>query len=200
MHGFLFYILWGCLSISKKTLINEEIKANEVRVVGSDGKQLGVLRTEQALRLANEESLDLVEIAPEAQPPVCKIMDYGKYRFEKEKREKEIKKKQQIVELKELQLKCRIDTHDFETKMKHAHRFLTQGDKVKVLVKFYGREMAHTERGIALLERFADGCGELCVVEKTPLLDGRNMIMILAPKKTNITSKGNDKNGQDENT
>ena len=163
-----------------------------MRVVDSEGKQLGVMRIEQAMRIANDASLDLVEIAPEAKPPVCKIMDYGKYRFEKEKHEKEIKKKQQIVELKELQLKCRIDTHDFNTKLNHAMRFLTQGNKVKVLVKFYGREMAHTERGAALLERFAEGCGELCTIEKTPLLDGRNMIMILAPKKTNITSKGNE--------
>lgn len=148
------------------------------------------------MRLAGEESLDLVEIAPEAAPPVCKIMDFGKYRFEKEKREKEIKKKQQVFELKELQLKCRIDTHDFNTKLNHANRFLTQGNKVKVIVKFYGREMAHTEKGTELLNKFAEGCGETCVVEKVPLLDGRNMIMILAPKKTNITSKGNDKDGQ----
>lgn len=170
-----------------------------MRVIDAEGKQLGVLRIEQALRLASEESLDLVEIAPEAQPPVCKIMDFGKYRFEKEKREKEIKKKQQIVELKELQLRCNIDTHDFETKLNHAKRFLSQGDKVKALVKFYGREMAHTERGKALLEKFAEGCGENCTVEKVPLLDGRNMIMILAPKKATVTntSKGNDKNGKD---
>lgn len=152
------------------------------------------------MRLANDGSFDLVEIAPEAQPPVCKIMDYGKYRFEKEKREKEIKKKQQIVELKELQLRCNIDIHDFETKRNHAIRFLSQGNKVKVLVKFYGREMAHTERGARLLERFGESCGDIFTIEKMPLLDGRNMIMILAPKKTIITSKGNDKNGQDENT
>lgn len=170
-----------------------------MRVIGSDGQQLGVLRIEQALRLANEESLDLVEIAPEAVPPVCKVMDFGKYRFEKEKREKEIKKKQQVFELKEIQLKCRIDTHDLNTKLTHAMKFLAQGNKVKVIVKFYGREMAHTEKGIELLSRFAEGCGENCLVEKIPLLDGRNMIMILAPKKLNISSKGNDKDGQNEN-
>jgi translation initiation factor IF-3 len=180
-----FIYFWRCLSISKKTLINEEIKSSEVRVVDAEGKQLGILRIEQALRLAYEEQLDLVEIAPEAKPPVCKIMDYGKYRFEKEKHEKEIKKKQQIIELKELQLNLRIDTHDFNTKLNHATRFLTQGNKVKVVVKFKGREMAHPEKGTELLERFAGGCGELCVIEKQPLLDGRNMIMILAPKKTN---------------
>ncbi|MDD4164863.1 MAG: translation initiation factor IF-3 [Eubacteriales bacterium] len=195
-----FLLLWRCLSISKKTLINEEIKSSEVRVIGSDGRQLGILKIEQALRLANEESLDLVEIAPEAAPPVCKIMDYGKYRFEKEKREKEIKKKQQVFELKEIQLKCRIDIHDFNTKLNHAVKFLAQGNKVKAIVKFYGREMAHTEKGIDLLNRFAEGCGENCVVEKMPLLDGRNMIMILAPKKPNITSKGNDKDGKNQNS
>jgi translation initiation factor IF-3 len=204
---------WRCLSISKKTLINEEIKSSEVRVIDAEGKQLGILKIEQALRLANEEQLDLVEIAPESKPPVCKIMDFGKYRFEKEKHEKEIKKKQQIIELKELQLNLRIDTHDFNTKLNHATRFLTQGNKVKVVVKFKGREMAHPEKGNELLGRFSDGCGELCLVEKTPLLDGRNMIMILAPKKTNvntsaaanantaasanITSKGTDNNGKD---
>lgn len=184
MHGFFIYF-WGCLPISKKTLINEEIKASEVRVVDAEGKQLGILKIEQALKLAYAEQLDLVEIAPDAKPPVCKIMDYGKYRFEKEKREKEIKKKQQVIELKELQLNLRIDTHDFNTKLNHAMRFLTQGNKVKVVVKFKGRELAHPERGTELLERFSGGCGELCVIEKAPLLDGRNMIMILAPKKNN---------------
>lgn len=187
---------WRCLFIRKKTLINEEIKSREVRVVDSKGKQLGILKIEQAMRLANEEALDLVEIAPNSKPPVCKIMDYGKYRFEKEKHAKEIKKKQQIVELKELQLRLRIETHDFNTKVNHAMRFLKQGNKVKVLVKFFGREMTHTERGNVLLKRFSESCGELGVVEKPPLLDGRNMIMILAPKKANITSKGNDKNGK----
>lgn len=184
VHGFFIYF-WGCLPISKKTLINEEIKASEVRVVGAEGKQLGIMKLEQALKLAFAEQLDLVEIAPDAKPPVCKIMDYGKYRFEKEKREKEIRKKQQVVELKELQLNLRIDTHDFNTKLNHAMRFLTQGNKVKVVVKFKGRELAHPESGTELLERFSGGCGDLCVIEKPPLLDGRNMIMILAPKKTN---------------
>jgi len=191
------FIFWRCLSISKKTLINEEIRAKEVRVVTSDGEQMGVMKIEQAMSLADKAQLDLVEIAPYANPPVCKIMDYGKYRFEKEKHAKEIRKKQQIVELKELQLKLRIDVHDFNTKLNHAIRFLKQGNKVKVLVKFYGREMTHTERGKELLNRFLEGCGELGVMEKAPLLDGRNMIMILAPNKTNISVKGNDKNGKD---
>lgn len=164
--------------------INEEIKANEVRVIGADGNQLGVMKLSEALQLANEAELDLVEIAPDSVPPVCKIMDYGKFRFEKEKREKEQRKKRQIIELKEIQLKCRIDTHDFNTKLNHTLKFLAQGNKVKVIVKFFGREMAHTELGAQLLDRFAEGCGENAVIEKKPLLDGRNMTMILAPKKT----------------
>jgi len=187
VHGFFIYF-WGCLPINKKTLINEEIRASEVRVVDAEGKQLGIMKLEQALNLAYAEQLDLVEIAPDAKPPVCKIMDYGKYRFEKEKREKEMRKKQQTVELKELQLNLRIDTHDFNTKLNHAMRFLTQGNKVKVVVKFKGRELAHPENGTELLKRFSGGCGDLCVVEKQPVLDGRNMIMILAPKKTNAAA------------
>ena len=178
--------IWRCPLIATKasSSINEEIRASEVRVIGADGKQLGVMKIQEALDLANEAELDLVEIAPDSQPPVCKIMDYGKFRFEKEKREKEQRKKRQIIELKEIQLKCRIDTHDFNTKLNHTLKFLAQGNKVKVIVKFFGREMAHTELGAQLLDRFAEGCEEAAVIEKKPLLDGRNMTMILAPKKT----------------
>ena len=177
---------WRCPLIATKpsSAINEEIRASEVRVIGADGNQLGVMKLSEAIRLSNEAELDLVEIAPDSVPPVCKIMDYGKYRFEKEKREKEQRKKRQIIELKEIQLKCRIDTHDFNTKLNHTLKFLSQGNKVKVIVKFFGREMAHTELGAQLLDRFAEGCGESAVIEKKPLLDGRNMTMILAPKKT----------------
>ena len=178
--------IWRCPLIATKnsSLINEEIRANEVRVIGADGKQLGVMKLAEAIRLSNEAELDLVEIAPDSVPPVCKIMDYGKFRFEKEKREKEQRKKRQVIELKEIQLKCRIDTHDFNTKLNHTLKFLSQGNKVKVIVKFFGREMAHTELGAQLLDRFAEGCGENAVIEKKPLLDGRNMTMILAPKKS----------------
>ena len=179
-------LIWRCPLIATKasSSINEEIRANEVRVIGADGKQLGVMKLQEALNLANEAELDLVEISPDSVPPVCKIMDYGKFRFEKEKREKEQRKKRQIIELKEIQLKCRIDTHDFNTKLNHTLKFLAQGNKVKVIVKFFGREMAHTELGAQLLDRFAEGCEEAAVIEKKPLLDGRNMTMILAPKKT----------------
>ena len=164
--------------------INEEILDKEVRLIGSEGEQLGIMSAEDALKIAIEQDLDLVKIAPGSNPPVCRVMDYGKFRFEKEKREKEQRKKRQIIELKEIQLKCRIDTHDFNTKLNHTLKFLAQGNKVKVLVKFFGREMAHTELGAQLLDRFAEGCGEAAVIEKKPLLDGRNMTMILAPKKT----------------
>ncbi len=184
--------------ISKRSLINDQIKASQVRVIGNDGQQLGIMSLSAALDIAADEHLDLVEIAPEATPPVCKVMDFGKYKFEKEKREKESKKKQQVVELKEIQLRCRIENHDFETKLKHANRFLNDGNKVKVVLKFMGREITHPERGSELLKRFIEGCGEICSVEKAPLLDGRNMIMILAPKKTNQQTKvkkGNDQNG-----
>lgn len=184
--------------ISKKALINEEIKAKEVRVVSADGAQIGVLSIEKALRMAFEAGLDLVEIAPEGKPPVCKIMDFGRYRFEREKREKEIRKNQQTTELKELQLTCNIGQHDLQTKLNHATRFLTAGNKVKVIVKFRGREMAHTERGRDLLDRFAAGVEELGTVEKVPLLDGRNMIMVLAPKKNTTTPKGKEKNGKNQ--
>jgi translation initiation factor IF-3 len=193
-HSFFYfqkaYSTRRCISISTKSFINDEIKASEVRLIDAEGNQIGIVSIAQARRLAEESGLDLVEIAPEAKPPVCKVMDFGKYRFEKEKREKEMKKKQQTVELKELQLRCRIDTHDFNTKLNKALEFLTKGNRVKVLVKFFGREMAHTENGLTLLQKFADACEEVGVVEKPAKLDGRNMIMILAPKRQANQSKG----------
>ncbi|MGI6716479.1 MAG: translation initiation factor IF-3 [Eubacteriales bacterium] len=187
-------------NISKKASINEEIKASEVRVIDSEGKQLGILKLEEAIRIAEHAGLDLVEIAATSKPPVCKIMDYGKYRFEREKKEKENRKKQQIVELKELQLTCNIGDHDFRTKVSHAHRFLTGGNKVKVLVKFKGREMAHTERGEVLLQRFLDACAEYGQAEKPPVLEGRNMILLIAPNKTTTNLKGNKKDGKDQDS
>ena len=186
--------------ISKKALINEEIRSPEVRLIDSEGKQLGIIKLAEALRAADEAGLDLVEIAPDAKPPVCKLMDFGKYRFEREKKEKENRKKQQIVELKELQLTCTIGEHDFNTKVNHATRFLSQGNKVKVLVKFKGREMAHTEHGTALLARFREACGELGTCEKPPVLEGRNMIMIVSPNKSNQNTKGKPKDGKNEDS
>ena len=174
---------------AKELSINEQIRAKEVRVIDADGAQLGIIATKKALDMAYDKGLDLVEISPTSVPPVCRIMDYGKYRFDKEKKEKEQKKKQQTVELKEVQLSCRIDTHDFETKLNHALKFLSQGHKVKVSVKFKGREMAHTEIGLEVIKKFGEACTEIGVIEKMPALDGRQMLMFLAPKSASPSKK-----------
>ena len=180
---FLLYISSEVLSISKQELsINEEIRDKEVRLIGSDGSQLGIVSAKEALRRADEAQLDLVKIAPNAQPPVCKIMDYGKYRFEQTKREKEAKKNQRIVETKEIRLSLNIDTHDFETKVNHAKKFLENGNKVKVSIRFRGREMAHPENGLVTMSKFSEACQEFSSVEKAAKLEGRSMMMFLAPK------------------
>ena len=180
-----FLFIWLEVSaISTKELqINEEIRAKEVRIVGEGGEQVGVMSTSAALSMAYEKDLDLVLIAPNAQPPVCRIMDYGKYRFERDKKEKEAKKKQTVVEVKEIQLSCNIDTHDFETKVKHAHRFIGDGNKVRVVVKFRGREMSHLDIGRDLLARFEEAVSDAGTVEKRPSLEGRFMSMIISPIK-----------------
>ncbi len=178
------FLFLEVLAISTKELqINEEIRAKEVRIIGDNGEQLGVLATSAALAMAYDKDLDLVLIAPTATPPVCRIMDYGKYRFERDKKEKEAKKKQTIVEVKEIQLSCRIDTHDFETKVKHAHRFLGDGNKVRVVVKFKGREMSHLDIGRDMLEKFEKACEGAGSVDKRPTLEGRFMSMIVNPVK-----------------
>lgn len=164
-------------------LINEDIREKEVRVIADDGETLGMMSSNAALRMAYDRGLDLVLIAPQATPPVCRIMDYGKYRFDREKKEKEAKKKQQSVELKEVQLSCRIDTHDFETKARNAIRFLTAGNKVRVVVRFKGREMAHQELGRDVMTRFEEAVSSAGVVEKRPVLDGRLMTMVVVPVK-----------------
>ncbi|MBR2313151.1 MAG: translation initiation factor IF-3 [Clostridia bacterium] len=171
------------ISASKELLINEEIKEKEVRVIGDDGETLGMMSGNAALKIAYDRGLDLVLIAPQATPPVCRIMDYGKYRFDREKKEKEAKKKQQVVELKEVQLSCRIDVHDFETKARNAIRFLTAGNKVRVVVRFKGREMAHQELGREMLTRFEAAVSSVGTVEKKPVLDGRILSMIVVPQK-----------------
>ena len=182
------FIFRRCLPIAAnakeaQTLLNEEITAKEIRVVTADGEPLGIMSTKEALKIAYEKELDLVMIAPMATPPVCKIMDYGKFCFEKQKREKEAKKKQQTVELKEIQLSCRIDTHDYETKMNQAKKFLTAGNKVRVVMRFRGREMSHQEIGKEILERFREAVKESGTVDKTPNLEGRLMTMIVNPIK-----------------
>lgn len=176
-------MFWRCLTISNKELqINEEIRDKEVRVIGSDGSQLGVMSAAQALEKAYEQNLDLVKIAPQAVPPVCKIIDYGKYRFEQAKREKEAKKNQRTVDIKEIRLSLNIDTHDFNTKVGHAIRFLKEGNKVKASIRFRGREMGHPEQGYTIMKSFADALSEVANVEKPAKLEGRNMLMFLASK------------------
>mgnify|MGYP000761972383 CR=1 FL=1 len=162
--------------------INEDIRDREVRVVTDGGEQLGIMSAKEALKKAEERNLDLVKISPNAKPPVCKIMDYGKYRFEQSKREKENRKNQRVIEIKEIRLSLNIDTHDFETKVNHAHKFLKAGNKVKVSIRFRGREMGHPELGADIMKRFAESLADTANVDKPAKLEGRNMLMFLTPK------------------
>ncbi|MDO5478211.1 MAG: translation initiation factor IF-3 [Clostridia bacterium] len=162
-------------------MINEEITAKSVRLIGSEGEQLGILDIAEAQALADEKELDLVLMSPNADPPVCKIMDYGKYRFDQMKKEKENRKNQHVVDTKEIKMTPSIDTHDFETKMNHAKKFLTGGDKLKVTIRFRGREVNHSLLGTQLLERVEEALKDFGNVEKKPKLEGRNMFMIVAP-------------------
>ena len=164
-------------------MVNEDIDFAQVRVVGVDGEAIGIMSSEQALKMAYDQGYDLVLMAPQAQPPVCRIMDYGKFRFERDKKEKEAKKKQQTMELKEIQLSCRIDTHDFETKVRHAQRFLGDGNKVRVVMRFKGREMSHMAIGQEIMNKFREACEELGSVDKPPVLDGRLLSMVISPVK-----------------
>ncbi|WP_072910635.1 translation initiation factor IF-3 [Desulforamulus aeronauticus] len=168
--------------MSKEQRINEEIRAREVRVVDAENNQLGIMSVKDALRIAEEKQLDLVEVAPQAKPPVCRIMDFGKFKYEQSKRDKEAKKRQRIIQVKEVKLRPRIEDHDYEVKAKNAERFLKDGDKVKVTIMFRGREIVHTELGRKLLERLANDMKDICSVERHAKLEGKNMIMILAPK------------------
>ena len=182
--------IWRCLNIAtKETQINEEIRDREVRVIDSDGTQLGVMPIAEAMRLADEKNTDLVKIAPQAKPPVCKIMDYGKYRFEQAKREKEAKKNQRVMEVKEIRMSPSIGENDLQTKLKAALKFLADGDRVKVSIRFRGREMAHTNLGEQILRDFADKCSELANLDKQPKLEGRNMSMFLSPKSAQAVKK-----------
>lgn len=158
-------------------------RSKQVRVIGPAGEQLGVMALQNAQNTAYDRGLDLVLIAPQGEPPVCRIMDYGKFRFERDKKEKEARKKQQIAEIKELQLSCHIDVNDFNTKVNHALRFLGNGDKVRVMVKFRGRQITHSELGVELLKKFEQACAEKGTVEKAPAIEGRSMIMFISPLK-----------------
>lgn len=169
--------------ISKDMRINEEIRVKEVRLIGPENDQLGIVPIKTALSMALEKEMDLVEIAPMAKPPVCRIMDFGKFKYEQSKREKEARKKQKIVNVKEVKIRPNIEDHDLEVKTKNAVKFLTEGDKVKVTLMFRGREMAHAELGKILLKRVAEETKDIATVERLPKVEGRNMIMILAPKQ-----------------
>ncbi len=173
---------WRCIHIAAELMINEEIRDREVRVIGADGAQLGVLPIERALELADEAELDLVKIVPNAQPPVCKLMDYDKHRYEQSKREREMRKNQRIISVKEVQLSATIEENDVQTKAKNAIKFLQGGDKVKVSIRFRGRQITHTEIGLKVMQDFIERVKDVAVVEKRPALDGRHMIMVLAPK------------------
>ena len=162
--------------------INEEIRDRELRLIAENGEQLGIMSADEALKIAHEVGLDLVKIAPQANPPVCKLIDYGKFLFEQSKREKEARKKQHIVEVKEIRMSPGIDIGDFNTKLKNAQKFIAEGNRVKVSVRFRGREMAHTDIGRALLTRFAEQCAETAALDKTAKLEGRMMSIFISPK------------------
>ncbi|MEW5954472.1 MAG: translation initiation factor IF-3 [Bacillota bacterium] len=169
------------IRISKDVRINEDIRAREVRVVDAESNQLGIMPLREALRLAEEKQLDLVEVAAQAKPPVCRIMDYGKHKYEQSKREKEARKKQKIINVKEIKFRPNIDDHDFDVKVRNAVRFLKDGDKVKATIMFRGRQIVHTQLGQQLLKRLAEVVKDYATVERQPKLEGKNMIMILVP-------------------
>ncbi len=164
-------------------LINEQIRDKEVRVIGEEGEQLGIMSIKEAMALAEEAGVDLIKIAPTAKPPVCKIADYGKYKYEQMRREKEAKKKQKVIDIKEIRLSPNIDTNDLNTKANAARKFLTKGDKVKVSLRFRGREMAHMNSSKHILDDFAELLADIAVVDKAPKVEGRNMTMFLTEKR-----------------
>ena len=191
-----FVILRGCFSIANIAhQINEDIRDKEVRLIGENGEQLGIMSSQEALDIAAEKELDLVKIAPGSNPPVCKVMDYGKFRFEQTKRDKEAKKNQHVVEVKEIRMSPSIGENDFNVKLRNGQKFLKEGNRLKVTIRFRGREMAHTHLGEELLNNFASQCSEFASVDKNPKLEGRNMAMFLSPKTQN-TKKDNSKKEQ----
>ena len=171
------------MSIISELMINEQIRDREIRLIGEDGEQLGIMSARDAMKLAREANLDLVKIAPTAKPPVCKIIDYGKYRYEQARREKEARKKQKTIEVKEIRLSPNIDTNDLNTKVNQARRFVSGGNKVKVAVRFRGRELAHTAVGKTILEDFAQKLSDIAVIDKPAKLEGKSMVMFLVEKR-----------------
>lgn len=182
LPAFFVFNLWRWPIISKEHMINEEIRAKEVRVVGANGEQIGVVSLREALQLAADANMDLVNVAPTAKPPVCRIMDYGKFRYEQQKKEKEARKNQKVVDIKEVRFSANIDEHDYQTKLRNVVKFLKDQDKVKCSVRFRGREIAHSAIGQKVLERVAAETQEIGTVERKPKLEGRSMIMIISPK------------------
>jgi len=184
------YFFWRCSVIANEVnLINDEIQEKEIRLIGSDGEQMGLMSSAEAQKIADEQDLDLVMISPNAKPPVCKIMDYGKYRFEQNKKVKEAKKNQHVMDVKEIRMSPGIGENDFNTKLKNGQKFLADGDRVKVTVRFRGREMAHTNIGEKLLRDFAAKCTDVANLDKEPKLEGRNMSIFLSPKSQNQLKK-----------
>jgi len=177
----IFYVMEG--KAISELMINEQIRDKEVRVIGEDGQQLGIMSAREAQALADEAGLDLIKIAPTAKPPVCKITDYGKYRYEQARKEKEAKKKQKVIEVKEIRLSPNIDTNDLNTKSNSARKFLTKGDKVKVSLRFRGREMAHMNSSKHILDDFAESLSDIAVIDKAPKVEGRSMTMYLTEKR-----------------
>lgn len=175
---------WRCHTISREHQVNDDIRAREVRLVGPEGEQIGIKPIREALQLATDANLDLVNVAPTAKPPVCRIMDYGKFRYEQQKKEKEARKNQKVIDVKEVWFRANIEEHDYQTKYRNVVKFLKEGDKVKASVRFRGREITHADIGRKILERLATEVADMCTIERTPKLEGRNMIMILAPKTT----------------
>ena len=176
------YLFWRCTTISE-LMINEQIRDREIRLIGVNGEQLGIMSAREAMKLAEEAELDLVKIAPTAKPPVCKIIDYGKYRYELARKEKEAKKKQKVVEVKEIRMSPNIESNDLNTKMNAAKKFLEKGNKVKVTLRFRGREMAHMQSSRHILDDFAESLSYTAVIEKAPKVEGRIISMVLAEKK-----------------
>jgi translation initiation factor IF-3 len=173
-----------------QTRINDRIRVPEVRLIGEDGKQIGVVKTPEALSYAQERDLDLVEVAPDARPPVCRVLDYSKYKYEQEQKQKAARKHQQQINVREIKFRPKIAQNDYDTKKGHVRRFLLGKDRVKITIMFRGREVTHPERGMSLLNRLAEELGEIAVVEQTPLQDGRNMTMMLAPSKAVLSADG----------
>lgn len=178
----LYFYIWGCTTIND-LMINEQIRCKEVRVIGEEGQQLGVMTSKEAMNLAKEAGVDLVMVSPSANPPVCRIVDYGKFKYEQLRREKEAKKKQKVVEVKEVRLSPNIDVNDLNTKCNAARKFIEKGNKVKVSLRFRGREMAHVDTTKHILEDFAEKLSDVAVIEKAPKMEGRSMMMFLTEKR-----------------